>query len=132
MMLVHGFLNGAMGVAGALAIFAIVATVLGLMLGILKPADAFMRIAFVAGVILLLSIVPSLFVSAWRNLTLWQKLGVATLAVAVWLRLRPRFKTCHKRREQPSAAARGTREWPLLIETISILHFCRAAATGKQ
>jgi hypothetical protein len=84
------FMQGWVALAGSLATIALILTALGLMLGIVKPADALMRVAAILGVVMLLMVLPAVLVNVWTAMSLWQRLGLAVLGIAVWQWRRPR------------------------------------------
>lgn len=82
-MAIDNLLNGIVGLVGASAIIAIIVTAFGLMLGILKPANATGRIGIIAGTVIALLVLPEIIVNIWRTLPLWQHLGLIVLLVAI-------------------------------------------------
>lgn len=75
---------------GSLAMIAIVLTAFGLMVGILKPAEAVDRIGAILGIMIVFILIPVLLISAWVGLPLWQKIAVVAVGICVRLWLRPR------------------------------------------
>ena len=53
--------------AGLLAMIALILTAFGLMLGIVKPADALRRVGAILGVIMLLMVLPAVLVNLWSG-----------------------------------------------------------------
>jgi hypothetical protein len=88
-----------MNLAGSFATIALILTVFGIMLGIVKPADALRRVAAILGVVMLLLVLPAVLVSIWSGMSLWQRLGLAALGITVWQWRRPRRQTRRDRRE---------------------------------
>lgn len=84
-MIVGNFINGIVEIVGLLAIIAILVTAFGLMLGILKPVDAFKRIGLIVGTVIGLLILPQIVIGEWMALTIWQQIGVIVLVVGALL-----------------------------------------------
>jgi hypothetical protein len=61
----------------------LILTAFGLMLGIVKPADALRHVAAIVGVVMLLPVLPEVLVSLWSGMTLWQQLGLAAPGIAI-------------------------------------------------
>ena len=84
------FMQGWVALSGSVAMIALILTAFGLMLGIVKPADAFRRVAGILGVVMLLLVLPAVIVSIWSGISLWQRLALAAIAMGIWLLRRPR------------------------------------------
>ena len=84
------FMHGWVALAGSLAMIALILTAFGLMLGIVKPADALKRVAAIVGIVMLFMVIPAVLVSIWSGMSLWQRLGLAALGIVVWQWRRPR------------------------------------------
>ena len=84
------FMQGWVALTGSVAMIALILTAFGLMLGIVKPADALRRIAAILGVIMLLLVLPAMLVSIWSGMSLWQRLALAAIVLGVCLLKRPR------------------------------------------
>lgn len=93
------FMQGWVALTGSVAMIALILTAFGLMLGIVKPADALRRVAAILGVIMLLLVLPSVLVSIWSSMSLWQRLGLAAIAIAYWQWRRPRGESRKRRRD---------------------------------
>jgi hypothetical protein len=93
------FMQGWVALAGSLAMIAIILTAFGLMLGIVKPADALRRVGGILGIIMLLMVLPAVLVNIWSGMSLWQQLGLAVIGIGVWQWWRPRRQTRVKRRD---------------------------------
>jgi predicted membrane protein len=74
---------------GSLAIIALILTALGIMLCIVKPADALRRVAAILGIVIVLIFIHGVLVSAWSCMPLWEKIGFVAIGVAVWQWRRP-------------------------------------------
>ena len=79
------FMQGWVALAGSLATIALILTAFGLMLGIVKLADALRRVAAILGVVMLLMMIPAVLVNIWSGMSLWQRLALATIVIGVWL-----------------------------------------------
>ena len=88
----HGsnFMQGWVALAGSVATIALILTAFGLMLGIVKPADALRRVAAILSIVMLLMVLPAVLVNIWSGMSLWQRLGLAAIALGLWQWRRPR------------------------------------------
>jgi hypothetical protein len=93
------FMQGWVALAGSLAMIALILTAFGLMLGIVKPADALRRVGAILGVVMLLMVLPAVLVNLWSGMSLWQRLGMAALGIGVWQWRRPRRQTRKRSKE---------------------------------
>jgi hypothetical protein len=84
------FMQGRVALAGSLAMIALILTAFGLMLGIVKPADALRRFGAILGVVTLLTVLPAVFVNIWSGMALWQRLSLAAIGIGVCLLKRRR------------------------------------------
>jgi hypothetical protein len=84
------FMQGWVALAGSLAMIALILTAFGLMLGIVKPADAVKHVGAILGIVIALMLVPGALVSAWSSLSLWQRIVLAAIGIGVWQWRRPR------------------------------------------
>jgi hypothetical protein len=87
------FRHGWATIIGSLATVAIIVTALGLLLGVLKAADALKRIGAYLGIVVLLMLIPGALVSLWSVMSVWQRLGAAAIVLVVSLLKRPRRKS---------------------------------------
>ena len=79
------FIHGWMARTGSIAIIAIILIAFGIMLGIVKPADALSRVGAVLGIVVALVVLPGILASAWSAIPLWQRLALAAIALGIWL-----------------------------------------------
>lgn len=84
-MIIRSLLNGIAQIIGILAVLAIIVTAFGLMLGILKPADAFKRIGVIVGTVIALLIVPQVVVCTWSAIPVWQQLALIVIGLVILL-----------------------------------------------
>jgi len=91
-------MHGWMSLLGSLATIAIILTAIGLMLGIVKPADAPKHIGTILVMAVGLMVVPGILVSAWSAMSLWQQIALIAIGVCVILWLRPRRRIRKKER----------------------------------
>ena len=84
------FMQGWVALAGSLAIIALILTAFGLMLGIVKPADALRRVGAILGVVMLLMVLPAVLVYIWSGMSVWQRLALAAIVLGLCLLKRPR------------------------------------------
>jgi hypothetical protein len=73
-----------------LALIAFVLTALGLMLGMVKPADALKQVGAIVGILILLLLIPCALLSLWSAISLWQWIGLAVIGIGIWQWRRPR------------------------------------------
>lgn len=78
-------LNWIVQTVGALAVFAIIVTAFGLMLGILKPVEAFKRIGVIVGTVIALPILLQIVIGEWMALTIWHRIGIVALVIGAFL-----------------------------------------------
>jgi hypothetical protein len=86
------FMQGWTVFVGLLAIIALILTAFGLMLGVVKPADALRRVGLVLGVAMLLMVLPAVLVNLWSGISLWQRLGLTAIGIGIW-HSRPRQRS---------------------------------------
>jgi len=84
--LMHGWVS----LLGSLAIIAIILTAIGLMLGIVKPADAPKHIGAILVIVIGLMVVPGILANAWSAMSLWQQIALLAIGIGVFWWLRPR------------------------------------------
>jgi hypothetical protein len=82
-------MQGWVALAGWLAMIALILTAFGLMLGIVKPADAMRRVGAILGVVMLLTVLPAVLVNLWSGMSLWHRLALAAVVLGVCLLKRP-------------------------------------------
>jgi hypothetical protein len=68
----------------SLATIALILTALGLMLGIVKPADAIKQVAAIAGALIVLMLIPQVLVNLWSAIFWWQWIGLAAIGICIW------------------------------------------------
>lgn len=78
------FMHGCPSLVGPLAIIAIIVAAMGLMLGLVKPADALKYIGVILGIAIVSSLIVSVFVRLWSNISLWQRAILAAIVFGVW------------------------------------------------
>ena len=83
-------MQGWVALAGLVAMIALILTAFGLMLSIVKPADALRRIGGILGVLLMLLALPALVVKIWSGMSLWQRLALAAIVLGISVLKRPR------------------------------------------
>ena len=87
------FMQGWVALAGSVATIALILTAFGLMLGIVKPADALRRVAAILGIVMLLIVLPAVIVNIWSSMSLWQRLALAAVGIGIWQWRRPRWES---------------------------------------
>jgi hypothetical protein len=86
---VPNFMQGCVALTGSVATIALILTAFGLMLGIVKPADALSRVGAILGVVMLLMMIPAVLVSIWSGMSVWQRLSLAAIGIGLWQWRRP-------------------------------------------
>lgn len=84
------FMQGWVVLAGSLATIAIILMAFGLMLGIVKPADAPKHIGAILVIVIGLMVVPGILANAWSAMSLWQQIALLAIGIGVFWWLRPR------------------------------------------
>ncbi|MGC9224920.1 MAG: hypothetical protein ACP5E2_13415 [Terracidiphilus sp.] len=78
------FMHEWVALTGSVTMIALILTAFGLMLGIMKPADALRRVGAIMGIVMLLLVLPAVLVNVWSDMSLWQRLGLAALGIGLW------------------------------------------------
>jgi hypothetical protein len=91
-------MQGWLTLVGSLAIIALVLTAFGIMLGIVKRADAVNRVGAILGIVIVLVLAPGILAGVWSAMSLWQQISLVAIAVIVWQLRRPRRQP-RKRRD---------------------------------
>ncbi len=91
------FMQGWAALLGAFAIIALVLTAFGIMLGIVKPADAVNRVGAILGIVIVLMLAPGIIAGVWSAMSLWQQVSLVAIGVVVWQLRRPRRRTQKKK-----------------------------------
>jgi hypothetical protein len=86
------FMHGWVALLGPLAMIALILTALGLMIGIVKPADAVKHIGAILGIVIVLMLTPGILANAWSGMSMWQQIALATIGIGLWQWRRPRIK----------------------------------------
>jgi hypothetical protein len=92
-----GFMQGRVALTGSAALIALTLTAFGLMLGVVKPANALRRVAAILAGVILLIVFPAVVVGTWSAMLLWQRIGLVALAVLFALLLRLRRKNTRRK-----------------------------------
>lgn len=82
--------------AAPVLLLVVVANTLGLMIGSVKPADALRKIALTFCLLVLLAALFGTLSHVWENLNFLQKMGVATMGVALMLWVIQRWRAPRK------------------------------------
>jgi len=78
------FMQGWVALVGSLTIIALILTAFGLMLGIVRPADALRSVAAILGVVMLFMVLPAVLVNVWSGMSLWQQFALAAIGLCLW------------------------------------------------
>jgi hypothetical protein len=75
---------------GSLAMIGVILIAVGIMFGIVKPADAMKHVGAILGIVSVLMLAPCILLNAWSGMSLWQEIALIAIGVAVWWWWRPR------------------------------------------
>lgn len=78
---------------------AIIVTAFGLMLGVVKCGDALKLIGVIVSIVIMLASILAILESLWSGMLLWQRLGVASIGIGIWLLLRPPRQSSRAKRQ---------------------------------
>jgi hypothetical protein len=92
--------QGCESIVGSLAVIAIIVTVLGTMVGLVKPADTVKHCGAIVGIAVALVLLVSVFVGLWSSMSLWQKAVIAAMGFGIWWMRRERNRPRKKREEE--------------------------------
>jgi uncharacterized protein (DUF983 family) len=93
------FMQGWVALAGSVATIALILTAFGLMLGIVKPADAPKHIGTILVIVVGFMVVPGILVNTWSAMSLWHQIALIAIGVCVILWLRPRRQPRKRKKE---------------------------------
>ena len=79
------------------AIIALVLMALGLMLGMVKPADALKQVGAILGILIIMLLIPAALIKLCSTISLWQWIGLTVIGIGVWQWRRPRRRTPQKK-----------------------------------
>lgn len=94
------FMHGWINLLGSLATIALIVTALGIMLSIVKPADAPKRIGAILSIVILLILIPGILASAWSGMSFWQQIGLVAIGIVVWQWRRPQRQVQRKNKNK--------------------------------
>jgi predicted tellurium resistance membrane protein TerC len=81
------------------ATVALILTAFGLMLGLVKPADALKYVGAILGIVTVLMLIPNVLMNLWSAIPLWQWICVAAVGIGIWQWRRPRPPNRQRRKE---------------------------------
>jgi hypothetical protein len=84
---------------GLIAAIAIILIALGVMLGLVKPADALKHSGAFVGIAIVMLLIVTVLVGLWSNMPLWQRAVLAAIGFGVW-RLRKERRQLRKKNEE--------------------------------
>ena len=93
------FMHVWVALLGSLAMIVLILTAFGLMLGIVKPANAPKHIGTILGLAITAMLLPGVLVSAWSGMSLWQQIALVAIGIALWQWWRPRPQPRIRRRD---------------------------------
>jgi len=92
-------MQGWVSLLGSLAVIAIIVTAIGLMVGIVKPAEAMKQFGTILGVVVGLMVVPGILGSIWSAIPLWKWITLVLIGIGIWQWRRPRQQTRNKKND---------------------------------
>ncbi|MFP5206453.1 MAG: hypothetical protein ACLGSH_13940 [Acidobacteriota bacterium] len=95
-MIAGSVLNSVTAIVGMSATIAIIVTALGLILGMLKLADALKRIGTILGTVIALIVLTNILVNTWSHISAWQQLSLIAIGLMLLLRLGSRREKRHR------------------------------------
>jgi hypothetical protein len=93
------FMHGCVSLVGSFATIALILTALGVMLGLVKPADALKHGGAFVGVAIVVVLIVTVLVGLWSSMSLWQRTVLAAFAFGAW-RLRQERRQPRKRKDE--------------------------------
>jgi drug/metabolite transporter (DMT)-like permease len=85
---------------GSLAMIALIITAFGLMLGIVKPADAVKHMGGILASVIILILVAVVLSNLWADISTWQWIGLTAVAIGIVLLRRPQPRSGKRREER--------------------------------
>ncbi len=98
-MTASSFMHGWMTFIGSLTSIALILTAFGLLLGIVKPADALKHVGAILGIVIVLMLIPAVLANIWSGMSLWQRIALVAIVIGVWQWQQPPPES-RKRREK--------------------------------
>jgi hypothetical protein len=91
-MSVSNFMHGWAVLLGSLATIVLTFTAFGIMLGMLKLADAARHTGAVIGIMIVLLLLPGVLANLWSGMSLWPQIGLVSIGIGIllWRRTKPR------------------------------------------
>jgi hypothetical protein len=90
-MIVSNFIHWWLTFLGSIAMIGIILIAIGIMLGIVKAADAMKHAGAILGILIVLMLTPSILITAWSGMSLWQQVALFAIAIGLlmlWQRAR--------------------------------------------
>jgi len=84
------FGNTWMTITQSFATIALILTGIGLMLGIVKPAEALKYVGAILGTAIMVILIPGALANLWSAISLWRWIGLAVIGIVVLQWRRPR------------------------------------------
>ena len=95
-MIAGSVLNSVTAIVGMFATIVIIVMGIGLILGILKPADALKRIGTILGTVVALIVLTNILVNTWSHISAWQQLSLIAIGLILLFRLGSRKEKRHR------------------------------------
>jgi asparagine N-glycosylation enzyme membrane subunit Stt3 len=77
-------MHGWMILLGLLAVIALVLMAFGIILGMVKPADAAKHVGAVLGIVIVLMLIPGILASAWSGMSPWQQIALIAIVTGAF------------------------------------------------
>ena len=95
-MITGSVLNSVTAIVGMFATIAIMVTGVGLILGVLKSADALKRVGTILGTVVALIVLLNILVNTWSHISAWQQLSLIAIGLILLFRLGSRRGKRHR------------------------------------
>jgi hypothetical protein len=92
-MIGFNFTHGWAVILGSFAKIALVLTALGIMLYMVKQADAVKHFGAVLGIVAVVMLAPGIMLNAWLVIPSWQRIALLAIGICIWQWRRPRRKS---------------------------------------
>ena len=93
------FMHGWAVLLGSLSLIALALMAFGIMLGMVKPADAVKHVGAILGIIIMLMLVSGIMLGAWLAILLWQRIALLAIGICIWQWRQPRRQARNKNRQ---------------------------------
>jgi Zn-dependent protease with chaperone function len=92
--------SGAESIIGSFALLALILVALGTIIGLVKPSEVVSHVGVIVGLTIVAILIVSVFVGLWMTMSLWQKVILAAIGLAVWQMRREQRSERRKREDE--------------------------------